>query len=309
MKIFTLNSETHLSKSISRLLDVSNTLIIEKFEDGEFLPKYTESVRGKDIFLLSQSTSSDNIISTCLSIDAAKRAGANKITLILPYMPYSRQDKLGDHLRSSIGSKMIADIFEKVGISQIISIDLHTDSIPGFFNCPFIHLNGNKIFIDYIKSLNLENICLTSPDQGAIKKNINFAKSFNDTTFAVINKRRIKPNEIHSMELIGDVSNKNVIIVDDLIDTGGTLKKASILLKENGALSIRAIATHGVLSGKAIENIESSELTELIISDTIEINQKSSKINIISCAELLSKSINGLSMNYPTTKDRCVSSD
>lgn len=295
MKIFTLN-KSNLISEISNYIDISDALTLEKFQDGEFLPKFTQSIRGENVFIISQVSTSDQIISTCLTIDAAKRAGANHISLVLPYTPYSRQEKV-DHLRSSIGSKMIADIFEKVGISQLLTIDLHSSAITGFYNVPVIHLNGNKIFIKYFQSLELKDICIVSPDQGAIKKNVDFAKAFPGSTFGVINKKRIKPNEIHSMELIGDVKDKNVIIIDDIIDTGGTLKKATDLIMKEGALSVRAVATHGILSGSAIENIESSKLQELVVSDTIEITAKSDKIHVISCATVLSKAINNLSLN------------
>ncbi len=296
MKIFTINLNTNLSKEISNKLEINKNLVIEKFKDGELLPKFTTSIRNEEVYLISQIKTSDDIIATCLTLDAAKRCGVGKMNLVLPYMPYSRQDKLGDHIRSSIGAKMISDLFQSIGINQVISIDLHNDSIPGFFNCSFIHLNGNRIFKDYIKNLDIEDLCFVSPDQGAIKKNIDFSKSFPDSCLSVINKKRVKPNEIHSMELIGDVKDKNIIMVDDLIDTGHTLKKASILLKENGAKTIRAISTHGVLSGNAIENIETSELDELIISDTIDFNKKCDKIKVISSSEIIFKVIFNLSI-------------
>jgi ribose-phosphate pyrophosphokinase len=289
MNIFTVK-DTFLVREISKRLDISTDYTLEIFKDGEFLPKFNKSIRGQDIYLISQTSSSDDIMATCLTIDAAKRAGVGSITLVLPYYSYSRQDK-ADHIRSSVGSKMIADIYEKIGINQVITIDLHNPTIAAFFNIPVIHLNGNRIFTEYIKSLNLSDICIVSPDHGAIKKNVDFAKSFPNSSFGVINKKRIKPNEIHSMELIGDVTDKNVIIVDDLIDTGGTIAKAAKLLMDAGAKSVRAIATHGVLSGAAYENIENSVITELIVSDTIDLKRKSDKIKIISSAEVLTRAI------------------
>jgi ribose-phosphate pyrophosphokinase len=289
MKLFTIKNSS-LVRQIYKKIQISTDLTLEKFKDGELLPKFNKSIRGQDIYLISQTSSSDDIMATCLTIDAAKRAGVGNITLVLPYYSYSRQDK-ADHIRSSVGSKMIADIYEKIGINQVITIDLHNPTIAAFFNIPVIHLNGNRIFTEYIKSLNLSDICIVSPDHGAIKKNVDFAKAFPNSSFGVINKKRIKPNEIHSMELIGDVSGKNVIIVDDLIDTGGTIAKAAKLLMDAGALSVRAIATHGVLSGAAYENIENSVITELIVSDTIDIEGKSDKIKVISCAEILSKAM------------------
>jgi ribose-phosphate pyrophosphokinase len=230
---------------------------------------------------------------TLLIIDAAKRAGCKSFTLVAPFQGYSRQDKT-DHLRSSIGSKMLADIFEKAGMSRIITIDLHASAIQGFYNVPVIHLNGNKIFIDYIRENFIEDLTILAPDQGAVKRASDFCKAFPEATFAMINKKRIKPNEIHSMELVGDVSGRNVIIVDDLVDTGGTLKKAADLIMKSGAKSVRAIATHGVLSGKAFENLEDSVLTELLVSDSIMSNSVRpipNKLKYVSCDNLIAKAI------------------
>jgi ribose-phosphate pyrophosphokinase len=292
MKVFTGTSILPKMKSliVNDNLEILETLKIEKFLDGEILPRYLSSIRDEEIFLIQSLSNSDLIMETLLTIDAAKRAGAKSFTLVSPYLSYSRQDK-SDHIRSSIGSKMLSDILEKVGMTRLITIDLHAPSIQGFYNTSVIHLNGNKIFIDYIKSLNLENLVICPPDQGALKKNSNFAKSFPDATLAIINKKRIKPNEVHSMELIGDVKDKNVLIVDDMADTLGTLKKAAELLINSGALSVRAIATHGILSGEAINNLNDSKLTELIVSDTIgsvyEKIDKTNKLKVISCSSLL----------------------
>lgn len=279
---------------------VSNSLDIEKFKDGEILPKFNETVRDEDIYFVQTTDSSDAIMETLLVIDAAKRAGCKSFTLVAPFQGYSRQDKT-DHLRSSIGAKVLADIFEKAGMSRLITIDLHASSIQGFYNTPVIHLNGNKIFTDYIKSLRLDNLCIMAPDQGAVKKANDFAKDFEGASFAMINKKRIKPNEIHSMELVGDVSGKNVIIIDDLADTLGTLKKASELVMENGAISVRAIATHPVLSGNAYTNLIQSKLTELIVADTIDIKANSetlnwvkengNKLKVISCSPMLARAV------------------
>ncbi len=297
MKIFSGNSNPELSERISQILSEKNKNItklgnikIDKFSDGEILPLFKESVRGQDIFFIQSTTSSDMIMETLLTIDAAKRSGCKSFTLICPFQGYSRQDK-ADHLRSSIGSKMLADILEKVGLSRIITIDLHASSIQGFYNIPVIHLNGNKIFIEHIKNNKIDNMTILAPDQGAVRRASDFCKAFPESTFAMINKKRIKPNEIHSMELVGDVKNKNVIIVDDLVDTGGTLKKAADLIMENGANSVRAIATHGVLSGNAYNNIEESKLTELLVSDSINLNHKSPKVKCISCDFLVAQSL------------------
>jgi ribose-phosphate pyrophosphokinase len=229
---------------------------------------------------------------TLLVIDAAKRSGCRSFTLVAPFQGYSRQDKT-DHLRSSIGSKVLADALVAVGMSRIITIDLHASAIQGFYDVPVIHLNGNKIFIEYIKENQIEDLTILAPDQGAVKRASDFCKAFPDSTFAMVNKKRIKPNEIHSMELVGEVEGRNVVIVDDMADTLGTLKKASELIMQKGAKSVRAIATHGVLSGKAYENLETSVLSEVLVSDSIQ-SKASDKLKVISCDRLIAKSIWGL---------------
>lgn len=302
MKIFSgLNSESLTSEICKVITDLAfevkpGKIQIDEFSDGEILPLFKESIRDEDIFYINTANSPKSIIETLLVIDAAKRSGCKSFTFVAPYLPYSRQDKT-DHLRSSIGSKMIADILEKVGMSRIITIDLHASSIQGFYNVPVIHLNGNKIFIDFIKSLNLDNICILSPDQGAVKRASDFCKAIPESSFAMINKKRVKPNEIHSMELVGDVSGKNVIIVDDMADTLGTMKKAAELVMSMGAKSVRAVATHGILSGKAFENLENSLFSELITSNTIP-QRENSKLMVVSCANLIAKSIIAITQKY-----------
>lgn len=301
MKIYTGTSNPELSQKVVDILKYDynglekslSSLSIEKFSDGEILPRFNESVRDQDVLFIQSTNSAESIMETLLVLDAAKRAGCASFTLIAPFQGYSRQDKT-DHIRSSIGSKVMANILTAGGLDKLITIDLHASAIQGFYDIPVIHLNGNKIFTGYIKSLNLDNLVICSPDQGAIKRNADFAKAFPEATFALINKKRIKPNEIHSMELMGDVQGKNVLIVDDMADTLGTLKKASDLLIANGAKSVRAIATHGVLSGKAFENLEQSHLTELIVSDTIKIDKTSDKLKVISCDKILATTIHQL---------------
>ena len=305
MKIFSGTKNQVLSLKIAQSLeslccsDASSNfenLKIEKFSDGEILPLFKESVRNQDVYFIQSTNSSDSIMETLLVVDAAKRAGCKSFNLIAPFMGYSRQDKT-DHLRSSIGSKVLADILEKVGVTSLVTIDLHASAIQGFYNIPVIHLNGNKIFIDYFKSQGIEDMCIVAPDQGAVKRATDFCKAFPESTFAMINKKRIKPNEIHSMELVGEVKDKNVIIVDDMADTLGTMKKAAELIMLNGAKSVRAIAIHGILSGNALENLNNSVLSELIISDTIEnvLNIQNPKLKIVSSAPLIAKTINAVS--------------
>ena len=302
MKIFSGTTSTELTKKIhEKLQKISGEsfigkLKIDKFLDGETLPIFEESVRNEDVFFVQTTNTSDSIVETLLVIDAAKRAGCKSFTLIAPYQGYSRQDK-NDHLRSSIGSKMLAGILESTGMTSLISIDFHASQAQAFYNVPVIHLNGNKIFIDYIKKNKIEDLTIVAPDQGAVRRASDFCKAFPEATFAMINKKRIKPNEIHSMELVGDVNGRNVVIVDDMADTLGTMKKAAELLIEKGAKSVRCIATHGILSGKAIENLYSSQITELLVSDSIPfIEEKDSKndqtkFKIISCADIIAKTI------------------
>ena len=322
MKIFSGTTSKELTEKINDKLqkisgeNFKGKLKIDKFLDGETLPIFEESVRNEDVFFVQTTNTSDSIVETLLVIDAAKRAGCKSFTLIAPYQGYSRQDK-NDHLRSSIGSKMLAGILECTGMTSLISIDFHASQAQAFYNVPVIHLNGNKIFIDHIKKNKIEDLTIVAPDQGAVRRASDFCKAFPEATFAMINKKRIKPNEIHSMELVGDVNGRNVVIVDDMADTLGTMKKAAELLMEKGAKSVRCIATHGILSGKAIENLYSSDITELLVSDTIPfINDKdssrndgrgiyqglgtarvvvspptNSKMKVISCADIIAKTI------------------
>lgn len=328
MKIFSGSSSQKLTDKICVILNkqqlkhssidgeiTPGKLQIDKFSDGEILPLFQESVRDEDVFFVQTTNSSDNIMETLLVIDAAKRAGCKSFTLVAPFQSYSRQDKI-DHLRSPIGSKMLADVLTAAGMTRVMTIDLHASSIQGFYNVPVIHLNGNKIFIDYIKEHQIEDLTIVAPDQGAVKRASDFCKAFPESTFAMINKKRIKPNEIHSMELVGDVTGRNVVIVDDMADTLGTMCKAAELLIEKGAKSVRCIATHGILSGKAIENLYNSKITELLVSDSIPLiaekdssrnDEKSTyisgvwvdypietKMKVISCDNIIAKSIWGL---------------
>lgn len=309
MKIFSGSKYQILTNQIIQELNLLNNhvqmgdLRIDKFSDGEILPLFRESVRDEEVFFINSTDSSDSIMETILVIDAAKRAGCKSFTLVAPFQGYSRQDK-SDHLRSSIGSKALAVTLEAVGLTRLVTIDLHASSIQGFYQIPVIHLNGNKIFIDYIREQSLSNLCIVAPDHGAVKRASDFCKAFPDSTFALINKRRIKPNEIHSMELVGDVSGKNVIIVDDMADTLGTMKKAADLLIDKGALSVVGVATHGILSGKAMENLLSSQMNKFLVSDSIstsldkEKNQITNleptvhrKLEVVSSARLIAKSI------------------
>ncbi|MBC7450856.1 MAG: ribose-phosphate pyrophosphokinase, partial [Cytophagales bacterium] len=234
----------------------------------------------------------DNLLELLLMIDAAKRASANYITAVIPYFGYARQDRK-DKPRVSIGSKMIADILSAVGANRVITMDLHAPQIQGFFNIPVDHLDSSVIFIPYIRSLNLERLIIAAPDVGASNRNKEFAKILG-VPMVICDKERRKANEIASMTIIGDVQDQDVVLFDDICDTGGTLCKAAALMKEKGARSVRAVCTHPVLSGKAYENIANSQLEELIVCDTIPLRQSSEKIRVISVAPLISKAIRNI---------------
>lgn len=253
-------------------------------------PYFNESVRGTDVFLI-QSTfpPADNFLELLLMIDGAKRASAKYVTVVVPYFGYARQDRK-DKPRVAIAAKMMANLLTAAGADRIMTCDLHADQIQGFFDIPVDHLDGTSIFIPYLKELDLENIIFASPDVGGVKRTRVFAKFFN-ADMVVCDKYRERANEIASMRLIGDVEGKDVIMVDDLIDTGGTMCKAAALLKEKGANSVRAVVTHPVLSGKAYENIENSVLEELVITDTLPLKGNSSKIKVLTVADLFAKAI------------------
>jgi ribose-phosphate pyrophosphokinase len=230
-----------------------------------------------------------------LSVDAARRSSAKEVILIIPYLPHSRQERR-DGQRTSIASRIIADMIQLMGADRIITLDLHTNAIEGFYKIPLDPLSSHRLFVESIKSSNLGNLCLCSPDFGGIKR-LKVYKQFIDADIAVINKERLKPNQVTHMEIIGDVKNKNVIIIDDLVDTAGTLCKAADLLVEQGAASVQAYCTHGILSGDAISNIQKSQLKHICISDTVLDNLDDSKIKIVSCAPLLAKAIENLVNN------------
>ena len=258
---------------------------VSHYSDGEFQPSFEESIRGLRVFLIcSTFPSADNLMELLLMIDAAKRASARHITAVIPYFGWARQDRK-DKPRVPIGAKLVAKMLETAGATRIMTMDLHADQIQGFFEKPVDHLYASTIFLPYIKSLGLENVTMASPDMGGSKRAYAYAKYLHSEV-VVCYKQRKKANVIDTMELIGDVQGRNVILVDDMIDTGGTLAKAADVMMKRGALSVRAICTHAILSGGAYEKIENSALTELIVTDSIPLKKESSKIRVLSCAEL-----------------------
>jgi ribose-phosphate pyrophosphokinase len=265
-------------------------LSIDKFSDGEISASFDESVRGSDIFIIqSTSAPSDNLVELLFLIDAAKRASADYVTVVVPYFGYARQDRK-DKPRVTIAAKLLANILSAAGAERLMTCDLHADQIQGFFDIPVDHLDGSSLFVPYLQSLKLKNIIFASPDVGGVKRARNYAKYF-QVDMVVCDKHRERANEIASMQLIGNVEGADVVLVDDLIDTGGTICKAAKLIMDKGAKSVRAIVTHPVLSGNAYENINNSVLKELVVTDTIQLKQKSKKIHVLGIAGLFAKAI------------------
>ncbi len=263
---------------------------VTKFSDGEMQVVINESVRGAYVFFISSTFApADNLLELLLMIDSAKRASAGYITAVIPYYGYARQDRK-DKPRVPISSKMIASILESAGANRVMVMDFHADQIQGFFDIPVDHLKSEAIFMPYLKDQDLSNVTFASPDVGGVKRARSYAKYFN-RNLVICDKERRVVNEVASITVIGDVEGTDVIIVDDIIDTAGTLCKAADALLKKGAKSVKALCTHPVLSGKAYENIEKSALSELIVSDTIPLAKKSKKIKVISCSKLFARAI------------------
>jgi ribose-phosphate pyrophosphokinase len=291
VKIFSGRATQYLSEKIANSYgEHLGVVTYQQFSDGEMSPYLTESVRGHDVFII-QSTfpPSDNLMELLLMVDAAKRASSHNVNVVIPYFGYARQDRK-DKPRVAIASKMIANLLSAAGADRIMTCDLHADQIQGFFDIPVDHLDGAFIFVPYLKSLGLKDIMFATPDVGGIKRARNFAKFF-EADLAVCDKYRKEANKVASMRLIGEVEGKDVILVDDLVDTAGTICKAAQLLKDNGAKSVRAVCTHPVLSGNAYENIENSLLEELVVTDTIPLKMVTSKVKVLTVSDLFAKAI------------------
>jgi len=292
VRVFSGRATTYLAERIAHAYgEPLGTVQYQQFSDGEMSPFLTESVRGHDVFLIQSTFApAENLLELMLMIDAARRASAQNVNVIIPYFGYARQDRK-DKPRVAIAAKLIANLISAAGANRIMTCDLHADQIQGFFDIPMDHLDGNYIFVPYLKSLNLPNIMFASPDVGGIKRARSFAKFF-DSELAVCDKYRREANKIESMRLIGEVEGKDVVLVDDLVDTAGTICKAALLMKEKGANSVRAVCTHPVLSGNAYENIENSVLDEIAVTDTIPLkNTNSKKIKVLSVSDLFAKAI------------------
>ena len=285
-KIFACSNSKVLGEKIAYAYgeDLGN-VITSTYSDGEFQPSYEESIRGKRIFIIaSTNPGPENLMELLLMLDAAKRASARHITAVIPYFGWARQDRK-DKPRVPIAAKLVAKMLETAGATRIITMDLHADQIQGFFEKPVDHLYASTIFLPYLKSLNLDNLTIASPDMGGSKRAYAYSQGL-ESDVVICYKQRKKANIISHMELIGDVTGKNVVLVDDMVDTAGTLTRAADLMMERGALSVRAICTHPLLSGDAYKRVEASKLEELIVTDSIPLTQKSPKIKVLSCANL-----------------------
>ena len=296
-KIFACTQSTALGKAIADHFGIEvGKVNFSRYSDGEFQPSFEESVRGARIFIIgSTHPSSENLMEMLLMLAAAKRAAARHITAVMPYFGWARQDRK-DKPRVPIGAKLIAKLLESAGATRIITMDLHADQIQGFFEKPVDHLFASTIFLPYIDSLKLSDLTIASPDMGGSKRAYAYSK-FLSSDVVICYKQREKANVISHMELIGNVEGKNVILVDDMVDTAGTLTKAADLMKERGALSVRAICTHALLSGDAYEKIEQSQLEELIVTDSIPPKVSHPKVKVLSCAPLFAEVMRNVHYN------------
>ena len=289
--VFSGTATKYLAEKICQSLGCPlGELLITKCSDGECAVSYEESIRGRDIFLV-QSTfpNSDNLMELLLMIDAAKRASARTINAVIPYFGWARQDRK-DKPRVSIGAKLVADLLSAAGINRVITMDLHADQIQGFFDVPVDHLYASNVILPYLQSLKLEDMVIASPDVGGSKRANTYAK-YLGCPLVLCNKTRARANVVASMQIIGDVEGKNVVIIDDMVDTAGTITKAADIMKEAGAKTVRACASHCVMSGPASERVQNSALEEIVFTDSIPYSQRCAKVKQLSVADLFAETI------------------
>ncbi|MDA9003469.1 ribose-phosphate pyrophosphokinase [Flavobacteriales bacterium] len=302
VKIFSGRATRILAKQIAKNYGVDlGNIIISEFSDGEFIPSFEETVRGSKVFII-QSTPppSDNLMELLLMIDAAKRASASQIVAVMPYFGMARQDRK-DKPRVPIGAKLVTNMLTTAGATRVMTCDLHADQIQGFLEVPVDHLYASSVFVDYIRSLNLDNLTIASPDMGGSKRANTYAKHLG-CEMVICYKHRKKANEIGDMRVIGEVKGKHVVLVDDMVDTAGTLTTAADMMIQQGALSVRAVCTHPVLSGSAYDRIEQSHIMELIVTDTLP-SKKSPKIKILSIAPMFANVIKNVACNESISKN------
>ena len=300
-KFFCCEQSEELAQKIAASYGATlGNIITTRYSDGEYQPSFEESIRGRRVFLIgSTNPSADNLMRMLLMLDAAKRASARHITAVIPYFGWARQDRK-DKPRVPIAAILIARMLETAGATRIVTMDLHAAQIQGFFEKPVDHLFASTVFLPYLRSLNLQDLTMASPDMGGSKRAYAYAKAM-ESDVVICYKQREKANIISHMELIGDVTGKNVVLVDDMVDTAGTLSKAADLMMERGALSVRAICTHPILSGGAYEKLEASSLTELIVTDTIPLTKQSKKRRVVSCADLFADVLKRVNQNESIT--------
>jgi ribose-phosphate pyrophosphokinase len=301
MMVFTGNANPELAQKVAGRLYLSlGKADVGRFSDGETAVELNENVRGKDVFVL-QSTcapTNDNLMELVVMIDALRRASASRITAVVPYFGYARQDRRVRSARVPITAKVVADMMVAVGVDRVLTVDLHAEQIQGFFQCPVDNVYGSPVLIDDIRACDYDNLIVVSPDIGGVVRARAIAKQLNDLDLAIIDKRRPRANESQVMNLIGEVDGRSCLLVDDMVDTAGTLCKAADALKERGAAKVIAYCTHAVLSGKALDNLRSSELDELVVTDTIPLSAEAkniSKIRQLTIADLLAESMRRVS--------------
>ncbi|MCD4737224.1 MAG: ribose-phosphate pyrophosphokinase [Bacteroidales bacterium] len=289
--IFSGRATKYLAEKIAEYYgDPLGEVVVTEFSDGEFQPSFEQNIRGRDVYIIQSTFApADNLFELLILIDAARRASPKKIVAVIPYFGFARQDRK-DKPRVSIAAKLVANLLTAAGVQRVITIDLHADQIQGFFDVPVDHLYASSIFVPYIKQLNLKNPIMASPDTGGTRRAAAYAKMLN-TGFVICYKQRSKPNEVKKMELIGEVEGKDVILVDDIIDTAGSITKAAKLMMDRGAATVRAFCTHPVFSGDAIQRINDSQFTEVVVSDTIPLRQKCDKVKVVSTSELFGEVI------------------
>ncbi len=297
LAIFSGTSNPALARAIAKEYGTTlGNVTLKRFSDGELYVKFEQSIRGEDIYIVQPTPPpGDNIIELLLMLDAAKRASVKRVTAVIPYFGYARQDRK-DQPRVSIGSKLMANLLVEAGADRVLTMDLHAAQIQGFFDIPLDHLYASRVFIDHLSQHPIENLVVVAPDVGSLKMSRSYAKKLG-ASLAFIDKRRPNANESEIMNIIGEVEGKNVLIVDDMIDTAGTLTNAAAAMKERGALSITAMCTHPILSGPAFQRIEDSPIDGLLVSDTIPLRQPSNKIKVLSVANIFAEAIQRIHTN------------
>ncbi len=301
LMIFSGNANLPLAEKIAKHLQIPlGKATVGRFSDGEIMVEILENVRGCDVFIIQPmcAPTNDNLMELIILADALRRASATRITAVVPYYGYARQDRRVRSARVPITAKVVADMITAIGIDRMLTVDLHADQIQGFFHIPVDNVYGTPVLLEDVKKKHCSNLMIVSPDVGGVVRARAVAKRLNDADMAIIDKRRHGPNKIEVMHLIGDVKDRSCLLVDDIIDTGGTLCQAAQVLKDNGATTVMAHCTHAVLSGKAIENIENSHIDEVVVTDTVPLHaeaQKCKKIRQISLSEMLAQTIRRIS--------------